>query len=61
MGGLMQPQPFWPDDRRWFAATDVDFWSLYIAGDQSFITQLASDVPTHSELVTLDLQLEAAV
>jgi hypothetical protein len=22
------PDLFWPDDRRWFVATDVDFWSL---------------------------------
>ncbi|MGH2477478.1 MAG: hypothetical protein ACRDIL_19665, partial [Candidatus Limnocylindrales bacterium] len=28
--GWRHPDLFWPDDRRWFVATDVDFWSLYI-------------------------------
>ena len=28
------PDLFWPDDRRWFIATDVDFWSLYIGGSK---------------------------
>lgn len=52
------PDLFWPDDRRWFVATDVDFWSLYIGGDDDFITELARNVPTRTEVVTLDRQLE---
>lgn len=52
------PDLFWPDDGRWFVATDVDFWSLYIGGRSSFTTELADAVPTHSELVELDLPLE---
>ena len=36
---------FWPDDRRWFAATDVDFWSVYVGGAPDFIDQLASTGP----------------
>ena len=52
------PDLFWPDDRRWFVATDVDFWSLYNGGRSSFIAELADAVPTHSELVELDLVLE---
>lgn len=52
------PDLFWPDDRRWFVATDVDFWSLYIGGGSTFIADLADAVPTHSELVELDLPLE---
>ena len=52
------PDLFWPDDWRWFVATDVDFWSLYIGGDGDFVTELGSNVPTRSEIVTLDRQLE---
>ncbi len=52
------PDLFWPDDHRWFVATDVDFWSLYIGGDHDFITELARNVPTHSEIVDFDLPLE---
>jgi hypothetical protein len=32
----------------------VDFWSLYIGGDHDFITALARNVPTLTEIVTLD-------
>lgn len=52
------PDLFWPDDRRWFVATDVDFWSLYVGGDERFIAELSDSVPTSKELVTLDRQLE---
>ncbi len=52
------PDLFWPDDRRWFVATDVDFWSLYIGGSSDFIAELAQSVPTRSEPVDLDLALE---
>jgi hypothetical protein len=52
------PDLFWPDDRRWFVATDVDFWSLYIGGDDDFIAELSSNVPMRTEIVPLDRQLE---
>jgi hypothetical protein len=52
------PDLWWPDDRRWFVATDVDFWSLYIGGSRDLITELARRVPTVAELVTLDRELE---
>ena len=57
-GNWRNPDLFWPDDRRWFVATDVDFWSLYVGGDGTFITELARSVPTHSEPVALDHHLE---
>lgn len=52
------PDLFWPDDRRWFVATDVELWSLYIGGDDDLIANLRRSVPTSTELVTLDRQLE---
>lgn len=56
--GWRDPDLFWPDDRRWFVATDVDFWSLYIGGDHDFITEVVDNVPTPVERVELDRQLE---
>jgi hypothetical protein len=53
-----RPDLFWPEDHRWFVATDVDFWSLYVGGDHDFIFELARSIPTASELVTLDHRLE---
>ena len=49
---------FWPADRRWFVATDIDFWSLYVGGDQNFIDEIVHTVPTPTEVVTLEQQLE---
>lgn len=39
--GWRNPDLFWPDDRSWFAATDVDFWSLYVGGSETFTKELA--------------------
>lgn len=55
------PDLFWPEDRRWFVATDVDFWSLYIGGDPDFVAEVAGSVPTDSEIVGLDRPLETEV
>lgn len=57
--GWRNPDLFWPDDRAWFVATDVDFWSLYIGGPTSLIAELTEAVPTRSEPVGLDLHLES--
>lgn len=51
-GDWRNPDLYWPDDRRWFVATDVDFWSLYIGGDSDFIAELTSHLPTRSNMVT---------
>ena len=51
-GDWLRPDLFWPDDRRWFVATDVDFWSLYVGGDADFTAELAERVPTATEVVT---------
>jgi hypothetical protein len=45
------PDLFWPNDRSWFAATDVDFWSLYVGGPESFTSELVSRAPTSCEFV----------
>lgn len=58
MTDWQNPDLFWPDDRRWFVATDVDFWSLYVGGHNAFISELVRAVSTHSQLVALDQQLE---
>lgn len=61
LNGWRHPDLFWPDDRRWFVATDVDFWALYSGGDHDLITELAQNVPTPTEVVTLDRPLEIEV
>ena len=58
MNDWRNPDLYWPDDRRWFVGTDVDFWSLYIGGDRDLIDDLVSSVPTSAEIVTPDRRLE---
>ncbi len=57
-GRWHQPDLVWPDDRRWFVATDVDFWSLYVGGDGDLISGLAAELSTPTEPVALDQPLE---
>ncbi len=52
--GWRNPDLFWPNDRTWFAATDVDFWSLYVGGSRAFTSDLATRSPTPCEVVDLD-------
>jgi hypothetical protein len=54
-----RPDLFWPDDRRWFVATDVDFWSLYVAGTPEFVADVAHGVDVPTEMVTFEHSLEA--
>jgi len=52
------PDLFWPDGGQWFAATDVDFWSVYVGGDDDLIAELADDASTESKIVDLARPLE---
>lgn len=55
--GWKNPDLFWPDDRSWFAATDVDFWSLYVGGSTEFTSELSRRVNTPWEFVERDQPL----
>lgn len=54
--GWRNPDLFWPD-RSWFAATDVDFWSLYVGGSTEFTSELSRRVNTSWEFVDRDRPL----
>lgn len=45
------PDLFWPADRAWFVATDVDFWSLYVAGSIPFVSDVVGAAVSPVELV----------
>lgn len=55
--GWRNPDLFWPNDRSWLAATDVDFWSLYVGGSRAFARDLATRSPTLCEFVDNDDRL----
>ena len=46
-----QPDLVWPDDRSWCAGTDVDFWSVYVGGSETFISELAQALDTPTEII----------
>ncbi|MGE3621282.1 MAG: hypothetical protein AB7L84_12555 [Acidimicrobiia bacterium] len=54
-----RPDLWWPADRRWFVATDVDLWSVHVGGTSELAVDLAAMVPTGVEHVTLDTELAA--
>lgn len=58
-GHWRNPDLFWPDDRRWFVATDVDVGSLYVGGDTELVADLVEGVTTPTEAVTRSHQLES--
>lgn len=51
------PDLWWPEDRAWFVATDVDFWSNFVGGSVELAEALAEAVPTSAHEVTLDDRL----
>jgi hypothetical protein len=54
----MRPDLVWPQDRRWFVATDVDFWSVYVGGGEEFVAELVAEVSTPTSRVDLGSPLE---
>jgi hypothetical protein len=52
-GRWCPPDLWWPDDRSWFVATDVDFWCNYVAGSQELTAAVAAAVPVPTRPVTL--------
>jgi hypothetical protein len=49
--GWRNPDLVWPDDRRWFVATDIDVWSLFVAGTPALTDEVAGAVLTFASRV----------
>ena len=49
-----RPDLWWPDDRQWFVATDVDFWRTYVGGSQALCDAIAARLPDLCRPVTAD-------
>ena len=37
------PNLWWPEDRQWFVATDIDLDSTYVGGSEALIEALSND------------------
>lgn len=46
------PDLWWPDDRSWFVATDVDCWALYVGGSVGFVAEIEAEAGTTVETVS---------
>lgn len=42
-GGVQSPSLWWPDDRAWVVATDVDLNSTYVGGSAALVAALLAD------------------
>jgi hypothetical protein len=64
----MEPFPFfdqspnlwWPDDRAWFVATEIDFDSTFVGGDDQLIAALVTDKRLEALPITLSTRADAA-
>ena len=64
---LESPHPFdqspnlwWPEDRAWFVATEIDFDSTFVGGDDRLIAALASDQRLEALVILLSARADAA-
>ena len=48
---LQVPDLWWPDDRRWFVATDTDLDWTYVGGSTAFVAELVEAFPGRSEVI----------
>jgi hypothetical protein len=63
----MEPFPFdqspslwWPEDRTWFVATEIDFDSTFVGGDDGLIAALISDKRLEALPIALSARADAA-
>jgi hypothetical protein len=64
----MEPFPFfdqspnlwWPDDRAWFVATEIDFDSTFVGGDDPLIAVLVTDRRLEALPIALSARADAA-
>ena len=40
---VQSPNVWWPDDRAWFVATEIDFESTYVGGSEAAIQAILED------------------
>ena len=63
----MDPVPFdqspnlwWPEDRAWFVATEIDFDSTFVGGDDRLIAALVTDKRLEALAIALSAKADAA-
>ncbi len=54
------PNLWWPEDRAWFVATEIDFDSTFVAGDDRLIAALVTDKRLEALPIALSAKADAA-
>ena len=54
------PNLWWPDDRAWFVATEIDFDSTFVGGDDRLIAALVTDRRLEALPIALSARADAA-
>jgi hypothetical protein len=52
-GGAQSPNLWWPDDRAWIVATEVDYCWTYLGGSQALVDELVADTRVEALAVRL--------
>jgi hypothetical protein len=52
------PNIWWPDDRAWCVATEIDLDSTYIGGSQACIDQIVADPEFEAFRTTIDARVD---
>jgi len=48
---INSPNLFWPADRAWLVATEIDLPATYVGGSEALISELVDGLPDHHDLV----------
>jgi hypothetical protein len=48
------PQWWWPSDRTWFVATEIDYPWTYLAGSELLLADVLASLPAESARITPD-------
>jgi hypothetical protein len=54
------PNLWWPEDRAWFVATEIDFDSTFVGGDDPLIAVLVTDRRLEALPIALSARADAA-
>ena len=54
------PNLWWPEDRAWFVATEIDFDSTFVGGDDRLIAALVTDMRLEALPIALSARADAA-
>jgi hypothetical protein len=56
----LSPQLWWPEDQRWFVATEIDLELTLVGADESLANAISGNADINVQEVSLEDRLDAA-